>query len=58
MALSGVANRVSELGAPIRLDLQVLIHALALVGEVLQVTEKVWRELLIDLEEHILQIRH
>ena len=29
-----------------------------MVGEVLQVTEEVWRKLLIDLKEDILQVGH
>ena len=49
-----MSDRVCEL----RFPLSFLVHALALVGEVVQVTEKVWRELLVDLQEHILQIRH
>ena len=56
MLLRRVADRVCILGS----SFIFLVHAnvLALVGEVLQVTEEVWRELLVDLQEHILQIRH
>ena len=58
MLLRRVADRVCKLGVSHIILVFVHANVLALVGEVVQVTEKVWRELLVDLQEHILQIRH